>query len=470
MRKQIIIFLFLLAISGSLNAQSIFQNGRIIVSKNGHYLQFENGKPFFWLGDTAWELFHRLKLEEIIQYLDNRQKKGMNVIQAVALAEFNGLRQPNQYGEVPLIDLNPETPNDNYFKLIDTVVKLAAKRNMFIGLLPTWGDKVTAKWGEGPAVFNPQNAYKYGLWIGKRYKNSKNLLWILGGDRPARRDTSDWTTIWREMAKGISEGTGNKAFITYHPQGGDPSTSQLIHNEGWLDMNMMQSGHGGGHDVPVWNTILRDYNIKPAKPTLDAEPNYEDHPVNPWPKWDPANGYYRDYDVRKQIYRSVFSGAAGVTYGHHSVWQFYNPREEKINFADRHWTEAIDRPGAFQSGYLKKLIESRPQLNRIPDQSIIVKGQGEKGEHICATRDEAGTYAMIYIPVGKMITLNLSSFKTNKIKAYWFNPRTGMALPKGLVEIADKTEVSFTSPEQGVEKDWVLILDDARKGYKVPEM
>lgn len=100
----------------------------------------------------------------------------------------------------------------------------------------------------------------------------------------------------------------------------------------------------------------------PHKPTLDAEPNYEDHPVNPWPTWNPENGYYRDYDVRKQTYRSVFAGACGVTYGHHSVWQFYSPREEKINYPDRYWTEAMDRPGAVQVGYLKMLIDSRPQL------------------------------------------------------------------------------------------------------------
>ena len=58
-------------------------------------------------------------------------------------------------------------------------------------------------------------------------------------------------------------------------------------------MNIAQSGHGGGHDVPVWNLIARDWRL-PAKPALDAEPNYEDHPVNPWPVWDPATGYYRD--------------------------------------------------------------------------------------------------------------------------------------------------------------------------------
>jgi hypothetical protein len=130
--------------------------------------------------------------------------------------------------------------------------------------------------------------------------------------------------IWREVAAGLEEGLGRKPVIVYHPQGGRESSSVYLHQEPWLSVNGMQSKHGGGHDLPVWEWIARDYAMTPAKPTLDLEPNYEDHPYNPWPDWDPANGYFRDYDVRKQVYRSVFAGACGVTYGHHAVWSFAN--------------------------------------------------------------------------------------------------------------------------------------------------
>jgi hypothetical protein len=87
--------------------------GSLKVAKNGFDLQLENGTPFFWLGDTAWELFHRLTLPEIKLYLQNRADKGFNVIQAVVLAEFDGLRIPNRYGQVPFHDLDPAKPNEN---------------------------------------------------------------------------------------------------------------------------------------------------------------------------------------------------------------------------------------------------------------------------------------------------------------------------------------------------------------------
>ena len=440
----------------SVNSQSIWKHGRLKVTADGHYLQFDDGLPFFWLGDTGWELFHRLTKEEINIYLENRRAKGFNVIQAVILAEFNGLKRPNQYGEVPLADLDPTKPNEKYFELVDYTVQLAQEKNMFMGLLPTWGDKVTKIWGEGPVIFNESNAYIYGKWLGDRYKNYPNIIWILGGDRPPITDSVDYRPVWRAMAKGINEGSGGKAIFTYHTWGGH-STSEYINNEEWLSINTMQSGHGSGHDVPVWKMIERDRGLTPTKPTLDAEPNYEDHPVNPWPKWDPANGYFRDYDVRKQTYRSVFSGACGVTYGHHAVWQFLSAREDTINHADRYWTDAINRPGAFQVGYLKRLIESHSPLDRIPDQSIITEGQGEKGEYMAAFRDKNNKYAMIYLPVGKKIAVNTSFIEGDSIRISWFDPRIGKTENAG--QVKKEAVMNFVSPTTGVENDWVLIIE-----------
>src|SRR5580765_2179344 len=155
-----IFFLFLLLSSFSLSkAQTYWSHGRLKVTPDGHYLQFTDGTPFFWLGDTGWELFHRLTLEEIKTYLDNRSAKGFNVIQAVALAEFDGLKKPNQYGEVPLQNLDPTKPNEKYFTLVDSTIHMARERNLFIGLLPTWGDKVLKLFGAGPVIFDSINAY-----------------------------------------------------------------------------------------------------------------------------------------------------------------------------------------------------------------------------------------------------------------------------------------------------------------------
>lgn len=461
--KKVLIVLGLFFVVNSLFAQS---TNDLKVSANGHFLEKKDGTPFFWLGDTAWELFHRLTLEEIIQYLDNRQAKGFNVIQAVVLAETDGLRVPNKYGDVPLINMDPNKPNEKYFKLIDTVVKLAADRNLIMAMLPAWGDKVTLNYGgHGPVIFTKDNAYPFGKFLGERYKHFSSVLWILGGDRPPSHECNDWKPVWGAMAKGIDDGAEKHIIKSFHPGGSIWETSPLLHNTDWLDYNMIQSGHAA-LDVPVWQTVLRDWNLSPSKPVIDAEPCYEDHPVNPWPTWDPARGYFRDYEVRKQIYRSVFAGGFGVTYGHHSIWQFYNPTVAKINYPDRYWYEALDRPGAFQAGYLRKLMESRPFNNRITANELIIEGQGTAGEFITAFRDSLNRFIMVYIPVGKTIKLNTSSIPGKRIKVWWFNPKNMDVIDLGTVK--NTQQMSFSTPTTGKGNDWILVLDNPLMKYKAP--
>ena len=124
-----------------------------------------------------------------------------------------------------------------------------------------------------------------------------------------------------------------------------------------------------------------------------------------------------------------------------------------------------DRPGAFQVGYLRKLIESRPMLERVPDNTIILKGQGEKGEHIEAFRASDYGYAMVYIPVGKTITLNTEKVG-KKLVVWWYNPKNGSVQKLGTME--NKKSMEFTTPSKGFGNDWVLIIDDESKQYVAP--
>ena len=155
-----------------------FSHGKLQISENGRYLVHKDGTPFLYIGDTAWELFHRLNEQEVEKYLENRRAKGFTVIQAVILAELNGLNTPNVYGETPLIDNNVLQPNEKYYKWVDKVIRMAEAKGLYIGLLPTWGDKVDKQWGVGPEIFNPMYAGLYGTWLGRRYKNFKNIIWI----------------------------------------------------------------------------------------------------------------------------------------------------------------------------------------------------------------------------------------------------------------------------------------------------
>lgn len=357
------------------------------VSENGRFLVTEEGKPFFWLGDTAWELFHRLDREDSERYLRDRAAKGFTVIQAVVLAEFGGLTVANANGDLPLRDSDPTRPDERYFAHVDAVVEAASRLGLYIGMLPTWGDKWNTKWGGGPEIFTPENAAIYGEFLGRRYRDQP-IVWILGGDRPPENERH--LAIVRAMAAGLRRGDGGQHLLTYHPTGGQ-SSAEWFHGDDWLSFNMIQSGHWARNN-PNYRMIAADYARTPTKPCLDGEPCYEQIPV----QFKPALGRFDDLDVQKAAYWAVFAGAHGHTYGANGIFQFHLLSRPGEFDAVTPWQEALAFPGAGQLRHLRALMESRPFLTRIADQGLIASEAPRVGEltHLVYTRDADGRAAL----------------------------------------------------------------------------
>lgn len=431
-------------------------HGKLKVSENKRFLVFEDGTPFYYLGDTGWELFHRLNKDDTEKYLENRRAKGFTVIQAVVLAELDGLNTPNMEGNKPLIENDPLKPNEAYFAHLDWVVKKAMEKGIFIGMLPTWGDKVDKKWGVGPVIFNKENAAAYGKWIGNRYKDNKNIIWIIGGDREGGGNNK---IVWEALAEGIKSVDKNH-LMTYHP-GGERSSSDWFQNSNWLDFNMCQTGHGQRSYAIYKRLIVRDYNLIPIKPCFDGEPRYEDHPVG----WNPNTlGWFDEADIRQAMYWNLFSGGFGHTYGCHPIWQMLTPGREPVGLARHNWYDVIDLPGAWDLINARRLMESRPFLSRVPDQSLIIPAYFPETDYVVATRGDG--YAFVYFPTGWSAEIQLDRIGAKTINAYWFDPGKGEAK---LIESFPGTGTrKFSTPSGGRGNDWILVLDDASKNFKAP--
>lgn len=456
------------ALSGVTHAQDRLPALR--VSDNARFLVTSEGAPFFWLGDTAWELFHRQTREDADRYLEVRARQGFTVIQVVALAEFEGLSAPNAYGHLPLLDNDParpdvrDGPDNDYWDHVDYIVDKANAVGIYIGLLPTWGDKWNRGPRGGPEIFTPENARVYGEWLGRRYRD-RGVIWIVGGDRPVETDAH--RQILDAMARGLRRGDEGRHLITFHPRGGDGS-AQYFHDADWLDFNMRQTGHHVNFDES-YHLIREDYARTPVKPVLDGEPVYDGHPIS----FRAAQlGHSIAADVRRPLYWGLFSGAFGHTYGHHSVWQMWTPDRAPVNNPLVTWQEAIEQPGGVQMQYGRWLMESRPFLSRIPDDSVIVTDRvrtsvpGAGRYRFVATRDEAGTYAMVYAPVGRAFRVRMNAITGQTVTAWWFNPRTGEAHRIGT--FSNQGEREFLPPDPGETLDWILVLDDAARGYPPP--
>jgi hypothetical protein len=420
------------------------------VSPNGRHFVDLHGKPFFYLGDTCWLLFQRLTREEVDEYLKDRAGKGFTVIQAYVLRGL-GKKHPDGNSSIfdapPLVDRDPTRPNEEFFKNVDYVIDRANELGLVMGL-------VTAKsWhvNEHPEkVFDEKNAHAFGRFLGARYKDNA-VIWYPGGDSPPGKDEA----VWVAMARGLDDGSGGRHLVSYHGQG-QTSSSDWFHKADWLDFNSIQSGHGWA--APTYRRVGRDYALSPAKPTLDMEPSYENHPTGAkTPRID-------SHQVRKGAYWAMLSGAAGHGYGALDLFWFYKDADGPFpQNGFPHWRTALAYEGSRQVGLMRRLFELRPWEKLVPDPALIASGQGEGEALVLAARAEDGSFAVAYLPRGGTIGVRMEKLSGKRAKARWFDPRDGAWRD---LEDSPTTGVrEFTTPSKGDREDWVLVLDDASKGY-----
>lgn len=439
-----------------------WDNGHLQVSSNRRFLQHENGKPFFWLGETAWLLPSRLNRDEAGYYIGETAKNGYNVIQISILHSLGAM---NGYGY-------PALPNGfdfsgidkageyNYWKHVDYIVQQAAQRGIYIGMVCVWGGSVKS------GLVSEEAARKYGEFLANRYKKYPNIIWLIGGD--VRGDIKP--EVWRALATTI-KAIDPVHLMTYHPLGRTMSAT-WFHNESWLDFNMFQSGHRrygqrlGDGDYPIeeyteednWLFVERSLAFKPEKPVLDGEPSYEDIPQG---LHDINQPYWQASDVRRYAYWSVFAGSFGHTYGHNSIMQMYRPGVSAAYGARKPWWEAIHDPGCQQMKHLKKLLLAFPFFERIPDQSVIAGANGKQYERVIATR--GNDYILVYNYTNRRMEIDLTKISGARKKAWWYSPVNGQT--EFIGEFTNGKHSFHHDSVYGNGNDWVLMITDAKVSY-----
>lgn len=421
--------------------------GELRVSADGRCLTYADGTPFFWLGDTAWGIFGRLKREEITHYLTTRREQGFTVIQMVVLKP--SYRGRNAYG-VSVGDL--AHPSDEYFRLVDYAVAEAERLGLYTALFPVWSK-------DQHDLLTPANAEAYGRFLGRRYRN-RPIIWVFGGDDPDER-----AEVWRLLARGIAVGkTGKEDYgpmlMTYHPAG--QRTSIGFHDEPWLDFHMSQTGHDSSQRKP-YQMIASVYAKTPPKPVIEAEAMYEKHSDG----WSDPDKIAGSQLVRNYIYWSLLSGTAGHTYGHWYIWPFVDAEHvhpySRIAKLRGDWKRDYLRDEvAEQVRHARRLLESRGWPSGVPDQSVL-NAPGSGLARIVALRGRDGGYLLAYSPGGQPISVNLSKLSGAALRAYWFDPRTGRSTE--IPDVARGASVTFRPPTGA---DWVLVVDDASRGFGRP--
>ncbi len=456
--KKYITIAFLLAAVGC-NGQL----QQLHVAANKRFLQTADGQPFFWMGDTGWHLFKKLKRQDVIQYLDTRKQQGFNVVQAMVLHQLTAV---NVYGDTALLNGKLSAPNTtpgknfedgaqyDYWDNIDWILDEAEKRGIYIAMVAVWGKNIQDA--------SLEEVKLYAAFLAHRYKSHSNIIWLNGGDIKGGDALDKWNTLGATI-----RAIDTTHLITYHPRGRN-SSSAWFHNEPWLDFNMFQSGHRSyaqdtlsdetlhyGEDN--WRYVNDDYKLQPTKPVLDGEPSYEGIPYGL--HWS-NQPYWQDYEIRRYAYWSVFAGGCGFTYGHNAVMQFYSPGDQRVSYFPKvKWQAGLLAPGATQVHHLKDLIVSKSYFDRVPDQSLVMD-DGKRYNKIVCTRGNG--YAMFYVYNGRSFTVAADKLGWQWSDAYWFSPKDGT---KTVIYTTKNNSVQTFDPpgKKANGNDWVLVLEKANK-------
>lgn len=401
--------------------------GRLEVSKNGRYF-VRDGKPFFWLGDSAWSLLSLYTPAEAKEYLDHRSRQGFTVIHV--MIPFDGGpglktsgRNPN--GQLPFHDWDPLKPNEAYFKNLDALVDAAQKDGLILYILPLGGSG--GSFVDKLHVFTKQNARAYGEWLGRRYREKPNIVWMDGFDLAPWR----YRDIAEEFIAGLQAGDRGSHLISYAPGAG--FSSSYFQDEPWLSFDHIQ----------VWSDywraysfVIADYCRLPIKPVVMAEGAYE-------AGTEYASGPITPLIVRKEAYWSYLGGGFH-TYGHNDIWR-KNPS----------WRESLDSPGARQLGILARLLTSYAWWKLTPDQAVFVRGAGSDENQNVAARSTDGDLVIAYLASPAPVSVDLRAISAAKtVRATLVNPETGAETSAGVFP-RDSTE-QFSAPAGST--DAVLVL------------
>ena len=209
------------------------------IAKDHRHFSTANGKPFFWLGDTGWLLFVKTTREEAIHYLDVRKQQGFNMIQVMVIHDVD--HAINKYGDTAILDSDVAQPittpgNDpqdakqyDFWDHVEFIVREAAKRNIYLALVPVWGSNV-----KGGHVSEKQ-AEAYAKFLATRFKKYSNIVWLNGGDIPGNEHAEVWNTIGNTLKR-----YDPQHLVSFHPRGRTTS-SRWFQDQHWLDFNMFQS-------------------------------------------------------------------------------------------------------------------------------------------------------------------------------------------------------------------------------------
>lgn len=419
------------------------------VSSSGRYLTGADGKPFFYMCNTAWLLLSHTNYDEMRQYMDNLAKQKFTVVHFPILPLTSVDRESNA---TQLIN-----PDPVLFDKCRDYMEYALSRNLAVNLIPVW----QRSWQKALRSMSKQQIIDFSRYVGNTFQDMDNVIYSLGGDWFPKDqkdiDIVDW------MAQGIEETSPDRliTFFCYGKKGG----SELFHNRAWNDFNFIQVKGMAETDTALINPqyytlVIGDYRKSPAKPTHLGETSYEyEYTGQIWPRVDSRI-------IRQTAYQSILSGGMGYTYGRRGLWHFNLPDNAMGYKLHKPWEDLLEcsfSPGSCHMTHLVELFHHYPWHLLVPSHSrefaTLGADQGSVDFTASAVASDS-SFAMAYFPKIKSTTFDLKFFSGDMVMATWFDPTTGktQSVP-GSPFMKNYVELTPPGLNSAGHDDWVLIFE-----------
>ena len=441
-------------------------------SANNRYLVDQNDVPFLMVGDSPQALIGNLSQMEAAFFMENRRGYGINALWINLLCNNGtGCNADGTTfdGIAPFTTSNDlSTPNPAYFDRADGMINLAAKNGMVVLLDPI----ETIGWLPTLRANGADKAFIFGQFLGNRYKNFSNIIWMHGNDFQSWQNATDDALV-QAVARGIRSVDSNHI----HTVELNYSSSGSLEDQSWAPLIELNAAYTY---FPTYAQVLTEYNRSNFKPVIMTEANYElEH------NYGTDGGSTQN--LRRQEYWTMLSGATGQLYGSAYTWQL-----------QRGWKTNLDTPGVIQLRYMKDLFISKRWYDLIPDQThtVVTSGYGgpsclvgkvvadigKKPSFIldflvrirkysalgsittstCATaaRTSDGSLVIAYLPTTRTITVDMSKL-ASMATARWYDPTNGAYVNIDGSPVANMGSRKFTPPRSNSsgDGDWVLVLE-----------
>jgi Protein of unknown function (DUF4038)/Bacterial Ig-like domain len=404
----------------------------LAVSTSGRHLVDAAGDPLFIVGDAAWSLMTGLNKSDALAYLDDRAARGFNLIMVnLVEAAFNG--PVNQEGQSPFLSPGDfSAPNEAYFQHADWVIKRAAERGMYVLLCPSYlGFYGTAEgWFDEINAAGAATMFNYGQFVGNRYNDDDNLIWMLGGDRNPDEAADEINAL----AAGIRS-VDTRHLMTAHAA--PEFSGKDGYPEPWIDLNTTYTY------APSYMRTRVDYLDNPGLPTFLMEDRYEGAPENP-----------TSFELRRSKYWAVTSGGSGALMGNWPMWYFGTG-----------WDNVLNSQLANEMTALRDTFARRDWSTMSPDftDSLVLEGIGTflQSDWVTTSISADRRLAISYVPTARTVGVELSNFASNP-KLWWVDPHSGDRIPaSGTNPIWSQTRTYLATPglNDAGDGDWLLVLD-----------